>query len=336
MKKALKIIGGSLLAIIILLLVSKAVADKRYFSDYDPNLPFKTEIAEAKEQTDEENHVTYQRIKFYFEARPGERVPTLMALPQKMEGKVPCIIFLHGIGQKKEFLDQICAPFTENGFAIACFDQYMQGERDVEGALNEAIAFRKRPWKTVNDTRRLIDYLQTHPDIDPERIYLVGASYGAITGSTVTAFDKRIKASILIYGGGHIPTMLRAPLIREELGDTTVNLLAPIVAYLLAPADPIRYAKDTSPTPVLFQNGSNDALVSPESAKRLQEAAGDPKEVTWYDSNHIGMLKEERHIVKEVLNDGLEWLLEKDKPYRKESDAARHAKTTVQEEVPTS
>lgn len=310
MRKALKIILGVVVALIILALIGKSAADARYFSGYDPRLPFNVRTADSKSRED------YQRLKLYFESEAGEPVPTLLTFPKTYSGKLPCILFLHGIGQKKEFLDEICAPFNKAGFVMACYDQYMQGERKVEGnLLKQAVAFRQRPRKTVNDTRRLMDYLSTHPDIDPERFYLVGASYGAITGSTVAAFDKRVKAVVLVYGGGDLGKLLSAPMIKEAAG-AWHPFAKPIAAFILRPADPIRYVHKIAPAPVLFQNGIRDNLVCPAAAKALQDAAGEPKKITWYNSDHIGMLKEERHIVLEVLEEALNFLLEQDKPHR--------------------
>jgi dienelactone hydrolase len=80
----------------------------------------------------------------------------------------------------------------------------MQGERKLRGKasfLTRFKAFAQRGAKTVNETRGLIDYLSTHPDIDPKRIYLVGASYGAVMGSIVMAQDKRLRAGVMVYGG---------------------------------------------------------------------------------------------------------------------------------------
>lgn len=312
MRKALKIIGGVVGGIILLLLAWKLEADLRYFSDYDPNAPLHARVEEATDKGD------YKRVKVYFDGAPGEPVPTFLTFPKEFTGKVPCIIFLHGIGQKKDFLDEITTPFNEAGFAMACFDQYMQGERKIpRHGFEEAMAFRARPRKTVNETRRLIDYLQTHPDIDANRIYLVGASYGAITGSTVAAFDKRIRAVVLVYGGGDIWKLLDAHIIQNGFKENAPAWLFPVAKglaeFLLWPADPIRYVDRISPTPVLFQNGRYDQLVAPEAAEALQEAAREPKKITWYNSDHIGFDEE---IVRQVLNEDLNWLLEQDKPFR--------------------
>ena len=68
-----------------------------------------------------------------------------------------------------------------------------------------------------------------------------------------------------------------------------------------------------APRPVLFQNGRYDALVAPAAAEALQNAAGEPKKITWYNSDHIGM---DEDVVRQVLDEALRWLLEQDQPYR--------------------
>jgi fermentation-respiration switch protein FrsA (DUF1100 family) len=90
-------------------------------------------------------------------------------------------------------------------------------------------------------------------------------------------------------------------------------LIKPLVCCFLGAADPIRYASRISPTPVYFQNGTHDVLVPAEAGKALQEAAGEPKKITWYDSDHVGI---DREQTKQVLADGLNWLLEQDASFR--------------------
>lgn len=323
MRKVFKIIGIVIGVIVALLLASKLVADFTYFNHYDPGLPFHTQVEEVRDVTepikvfDIERERDYQRIKFSFESRPGDRVPALLTMPRTHKGKVPVIIFLHGIGQKKEFLDEITTPFNKAGFAMVCFDQIMQGERaSRKGALGTAIDFRQRPWKTINDTRRLIDYLQTHPDIDPERIYLVGASYGAITGCTVVAQEDRIKAAIMVVGGGNIKVLLNAPLIRNNMPGWAHFLAKQAVYFMMYPADPVRYAAQTAPTPLLFQNGAEDTLVTPDAGRELFNAAGEPKEMRWYPCDHPGLVRSQGPIIIQILDEALEWLIEQDKPHR--------------------
>ena len=278
----------------------KLFSDVHYFDQYHPDAALNAVIRSS------ETRNAYRRIDLTFEGIPGEPVPTLLCLPKEGAGPFPVLIFLHGIGQEKKFLDRIAEPFVQEGYAIASFDQLMQGERDVssKGYLAQAIAFRNRPANTIIETRRLIDYFETRPDIDTSRVFLLGASYGAITGSTAAAFDTRIKGALLCYGGGDIPKLVNSEMVAEVVGPA-MPLVQNLAQWLLAPADPVRYAYKISPRPVLFQAGKYDRLVPAASAQALISAARQPKDVIWYESDHIGM--DEEHVVT-VLSDALAWL----------------------------
>lgn len=304
-----KILIGALaagLTLIVALLVVKVFADSRYYAGYDPALPLNAEVEPA---TDGEG---FKRVAFYFDSVPGQRVPGVMALPQTGEGPFPCIIFLHGIGQSKGFVDEVAKPFADAGFALVSFDQYMRGERRItsKNPLMQATAFRRRGALTVIDTRRLVDYLVTRPDIAKDRIYLVGASYGAITGATAVAFEPRIKAAVLTYGGGRLPLLLDSNAASSELG-MFAGPLAYVGAFYLSPADPEKYVGQISPRPLLFQNGVEDSLIPSASAIALQNAAKNPKDIVWYEGDHVGF---DEKATMQVLNDALKWIQEHDEP----------------------
>lgn len=311
MRLTFKLVGGILGGLIVLGLLLKAHADRNYFAAYDAGVPLNSTVLKMEDRAD------YAREKLTFDSTPGEQIPTILTLPKERKGTVPCIVFLHGIGQEKGFIDEICPLFNKSGWAMATFDQYMRGERRLpENATpwQQLVAFRQRACKTVNDARRLVDYLQTRPEIDPERIYLVGASYGAITGSTAAAFDKRFKAVVLVYGGGNIRHLMAASAIRGELnqgpaGWLLADLASAAARYVLAPADPVRYAHLIAPRPVLLQNGTVDVLISDAAARALQNAVQEPKKITIYPGNHIGL---DEATTRKVLQEGLEWLQEQD------------------------
>jgi len=308
MKKKFKVLGvvAAVVAVVAVvgLGVLKASLDSRYFDGYIREAPLDVRVAEETKTPD------YVRTHFYYKGWRGQEVPALLAMPLEHQGPVPCIIFLHGIGQKKDFLDEIAGPFTKAGFAFASFDQYTRGERRLNdnSVLAQAKAFRLRPAYTVNDTRRMIDYLETRPDIATNRIYLVGASYGAITGATAAAFDDRLKAAVLIYGGGNVTDLLEAREIAAGVG-AWLPLVKILGWYFFGVADPAHYVGKISPRPVYLQNGTNDGLISAPAAKALHDAAREPKKIQWYQGDHVGT---DEAAVKQVLQDVLDYLLKVD------------------------
>lgn len=274
----------------------------------------------------------YRWTRFYYDGHRGTRVPAVLATPPGATGRLPCVVFLHGIGNDKEFMRRhtLDVPFVAAGFAFATFDQFTRGERRLadKSPLAQAAAFRVRAAHTVNDTRRLVDYLATRPDIDPQRIYLCGASYGAITGATAAAFDPRLRAAVLIYGGGDLGRLLDAEEVQRQLGRWVwpVRLL---VWYFGSVFDPVRYVTGISPRPLLFQNGRADTLVAPAAARALHEAAAPPKTVLWYDGDHLGKTRDlvDTATTRRVLADAIAFLQEVDARAPSGPDSPRRVPT---------
>ena len=314
-KKVCLITGTLLLLFVAAGMAGKIWWDAHFFDGYDSQLPLN---AVVRGETPEPN---YRLVDFTYDGLPGMPVPTLMALPDDTGASpYPCIIFLHGIGQDKEFLKDIAAPFVDAGFAFVSFDQYTRGERKLvnPGWLEQALAFRRRSALNVIETRRLVDYLLTRPDIAADRIYLIGASFGAITGSTAVAFEPRIAAAVMTYGGGDLDKLLSSDAAKAEMGPYYWPVKK-FVAFLTAPSDPVKYVAGIAPRPLLFQNGTHDRLIPVAAADALYEAARDPKERTLYDSDHVGLDADQ---TRQVLDDSIAWL--------EKIDAARVARAPTQ------
>jgi dienelactone hydrolase len=283
----------------VFLTLAKLAWDAHYFDGYDPTIPLNVVIRS------EEDRPAYHRIHFNYDAYRGKAVPALLALPRDIKSPIPAIVFLHGIGQEKEFVDEIAEPFTKAGFALVSFDQYMQGERKLKnaGVLERAVALRERGKMTIIEARRLVDYLQARPDIAKDRIYLIGASYGAITGATAAALDTRFRAVDLVYGGGDLRKLMENKDVSKSAGPFH-GLAVSFAEWLLGVGDPIHYVDRISPRPIFFQNGGRDRIVVPEAAKALYDAAKEPKEIKWYPSDHLDL---DPQYIPIAVQDGVEW-----------------------------
>ncbi|MCC6485878.1 MAG: dienelactone hydrolase family protein [Candidatus Hydrogenedentes bacterium] len=294
------VIAVAVLVVLVIGIMAKQIADARFYEGYDPQAPLSVTIRAVTEKPD------YELYDLAFDGLPGMAVPTLLALPLEGPGPHPCVIFLHGIGQDKDFLEVIAAPFTKAGFAFVSFDQYTRGERkrNDSNPLKDALGLRRRSALNVIETRRLVDYLVTRPEIAPDRIYLVGASFGAITGATAVAFEPRIPAAVMTYGGGDLDKLLSSDGAKAELGKAHW-LVKTLVTYMMSPADPVKYVGQVAPRPLLFQNGTHDQLIPNAAADAFFEAANEPKERTLYDSDHVGLDEEN---TRTVLNECLTWL----------------------------
>ena len=139
-----------------------------------------------------------------------ERVPVLILRPAKTEGRRPAVIVLHGTGGNKEGQRGWLKDLVKRGMIGVAIDARYHGARSggAKGAeaYNAAIlrAYRAKPeeqehpfyFDTVWDLWRVVDYLCTRPDVDPERLGMIGFSMGGIQTWLAASVDARIKAAV--------------------------------------------------------------------------------------------------------------------------------------------
>jgi len=304
---------GRIALVVVLFLGIAAVAlkihlDRHYFDGVKPESVPTVRLG-TQETTDNST-----KTNFYFRGYRNLEVPALLITPTRQPPPYPCVVFLHGIGDNKDFLPSygLDKAFTDAGYALATFDQLTCGERKLRGRswYEQAEAFRVRTAHTVGDTLRLVEYLCTLPEIDKARLYLCGASFGAMSGAIAAAMEPRFRAVVLVYGGADWFKILSAPFIRAEIGAIWPAML-PIAWYFGSVFDPSRYVGEIAPRPILFQNGKADPIITPAAARVFQEAAHEPKKVLWYEGEHLGTTRDlDMALALRVLRDALAFLQE--------------------------
>ena len=107
------------------------------------------------------------------------------------------VVVLHGFGSNKNGgISKIAAElFARLGFITLAFD--MRGCGDSEGERGRVICLEQ-----VRDTQHAIDYLRTRDDIDPDRIAVMGFSFGAAVSVYTASVDPRVAACISVGGWG--------------------------------------------------------------------------------------------------------------------------------------
>ncbi len=149
-------------------------------------------------------HVLY---KLSYSSVRGQRVPAYLAIPkERTVEKMPVVLLMHGWnlfwGKNEDWVLQWIPLLTAQGYAVLAPDHFMYGERKKEDGFDEGSnrgPYYYRDWmcQSVVDLRRGIDYLESHPDIDPARIAIFGGSLGGWIGSILAAVDPRIRTAIL-------------------------------------------------------------------------------------------------------------------------------------------
>jgi dienelactone hydrolase len=145
---------------------------------------------------------------------------------------------------------------------------------------------------TVVDIRRVVDWAQTQPDVDPERIALIGFSMGALVASVALANEPRLAAGVLVMGGADIHEILAAcdheiedarEAILEQLG-WSLDQFKRELEHELAGINPARFAGMPDPRRVLIIEAAKDTCVPKSARDRLWRAFGRPERIAYlYD-----------------------------------------------------
>lgn len=166
---------------------------------------------------------TYQgvtRRKVSYQVEAGERVSAWLLLPAgcDLTKRHPAILCAHQtieVGKDEPIgaggmphLNYALQMTRDRGYITLTPDYLTAGERVAPGMKPYYTDdfYRRHPeWsmfgKSLWDSMRAVDYLQSLPFVDPEKIGMIGHSLGGCTTAIACALDERIKAGVESCGG---------------------------------------------------------------------------------------------------------------------------------------
>ncbi len=209
------------------------------------------------------------------ELRTGEEpIPGALLLPSSASAtaRVPAVLLLHGLTADKEMMARtIGLALVERGIASLSLDLPLHGGRatgSVRQSLGSGAMELVRHWRTAMAEADLgLSYLGARAEIDRERLAAVGYSLGSFLAGALAARDRRVKA-LVVAAGGDLPP-------------------GPLTAFARPIMDPLKNVQALAGRPLLVAAGRRDRTMTPAQAEALFAAAGQPKEIRWYDSGHI-------------------------------------------------
>jgi uncharacterized protein len=129
----------------------------------------------------------------------GLKLSGTVRVPDGMKAgeRRPAFLVLHGFGSNKDS-GNVLGPtkvLNELGYVTLGFD--MRGCGNSEGERGRLICLEQ-----VEDTRNALTFLQKHPAVNPERIALIGSSFGGAVSVYTGGVDERVAAVVSNGGWG--------------------------------------------------------------------------------------------------------------------------------------
>ena len=200
----------------------------------------------------------------------GSMVPALLCLPTGI-ARPPGALLLHGYGSRKEQMaDAVGRELLAAGIASLSIDLPLHGERDreieIDAARNPLVLVSQ--WRSaLAECGAALEWMAEHDELDGHRLAVVGYSLGSFLAVMTAARSEHARAVVLAAGG--------------DLPEGT-----PFTRLVRTVADPLRAVRRLAGRPLLMVHGTRDRTVRPDQAARLFEAAGEPKELRWYETGH--------------------------------------------------
>lgn len=202
----------------------------------------------------------------------------------KFTGKRPVMINIHG-GPEGQSLASFLGSgnYYTNEMGVAIIFPNVRGSSGFgktyiakdNGFLRE---------DSVKDIGALLDWISQQPELDSDRIMIIGGSYGGyMTLATAFHFADRIRCSVDIVGISNFNTFLknteeyRRDLRRVEYGDER----DPKMAEFLEKISPLNNT-DKIKKPMFIIQGTNDPRVPVTEATQMRDKLKAQGNVVWY------------------------------------------------------
>jgi fermentation-respiration switch protein FrsA (DUF1100 family) len=190
------------------------------------------------------------------------------------------VIAQHGYKSERGEMLNEAVMLRRHGYGVL-----MTTTRTHDMSDGEMITFGKNEMK---DLAAWYDFARTRPDVDAERIGILGNSLGGTmaiefaaeqpeikavaANSAFSSLEDTIETSVKFYTG--LPPFPFVPLI---------TFWAEREAHIrVRDVDAKKWIGQLSPRPVLLMQGGKDIAISTSSGQRLYDAAGEPKEL-WFE-----------------------------------------------------
>ena len=275
------------------------------FYSYDRSQPLLAKLTLKSENQ------WYRRYELTYKSE-GDTVYAAYFEP-KMSGKIPAVIGIHGMFSEDEDQFWHVADFAaKRGFAVLMpslpyHHRRSKGFQVISGqkmVVAPPLAVRDNFRRAVIDMRRALDWLISRDNVDPERIYITGASLGGMVSMLTHKADPRFKGGVfLVAGGGFRDILVHSdnPVVKN------FRLLSKIgIADIAEAADTLTLVDpaalpDIWPRPVLMLNGTLDVIFPINEVLRAAETFHDAK-LVWAKSSHFYPVSGGQYIIADFIS----------------------------------
>lgn len=228
-----------------------------------------------------ENHSQTDRLiisKVVFESKDAN-IYGFLVLPKSTSRLLPGVVLLPGAGVSKEAELELAMQISGLGIAVLTIDARGVGETNGyfpdmdEDYKNFAQSKEPIQHLVVYDALRGFDLLRSAPFVDPDRIIIMGESYGGRIAIIAAAIDRNVKGALVISSAGSNFPEGNNPNLNKYLKSIDANHYVDLIA----------------PRPIIMIHNAHDKNIPISLAAQTFDLAQQPKNFLYVndtDCNH--------------------------------------------------
>ncbi|MDZ7262441.1 MAG: alpha/beta fold hydrolase [candidate division KSB1 bacterium] len=244
--------------------------------------------------------------------RDGLQLVGLLHVPQATRPQHPAVLLLHGFtGHKAEthfMFTRLARTLCQNGFVVLRFD--FAGSGDSQGEFQDMTIMTE-----LADARAALKFLRERPEVEGERIGLLGLSMGGCVAALLVGESTDVKSLVLWSAVAHPEEQFQllrnqAPKVSTPTGWVIdLNGLAVGNAFfdILPQVKPLETIQQFQ-GPVLIIHGDKDMAVPPSAAEDYYATLKNrqaPTELYWMkDADHVFSTLA---LTQQVITKTVEW-----------------------------
>lgn len=282
------------LALLVSLQTAATAAEDPVFYDYQALIS--TPLNPRVLKTTEKDGIVTEEVMFHSE-NDGDKSVDIFAYFCYPRGgsKLPAFIWNQGgLYQATTYFPELGA---KRGYAAMCIDFPIPGYRSTGGyPINSGLELGDDPRKApifhgAVALLKAVSYLQSRPEVDPNRVGMCGSSWGGFFTTLMIGVDPRLKAGSAMFGTGNLQLGNNWWTRGKPNPQTSSEAFREHWRTTLDPAWRLANMK----TPIAWFTGTNDVFYWMPSLMRTYETAAGPK--------HLTLLPNYNHGLTPILDD---------------------------------
>lgn len=221
-----------------------------------------------------------------------------------VEGRVPLVIFSHGLGADARHEEEVQKTLAKAGIAVFSFE--FAGGSSSAAPMSEGLTTEMSVLTEVQNLKDVIRIASGLEYADPQKIYLMGSSQGGLVTALTAEEVTNIAGLFLFYPAFSLPDDIRSSFPKLDEVPETFNLLGTKIGkkYITDIYNMDPYANlEKLGMPVHIYHGKDDNIVPLTASQKAMKRLKDARLTTLEDTGHALTPEQQAQIGFEIADE---------------------------------